>query len=289
MIYVSPVQRRLVGGALRRYRDNLRYSLDDAAAVLDCDRSKISRIETGQRGIRPAELRTLLSEYGVPDHEQAALLKLTPRGRPRGWWSEHPDAQPAGVADFTVLEAAAAEIMTYQPQLIPDLLQTRDYARAIADEDPAFTGDEPRHKAVAALTARQAAMLDIGCPIAVVLSEATLRQQVGGPAVMAQQVARLADLATGHPGLTLQLLPYTAGAHAAARSGGFTILRFLPGLGVVHLSALPAGTWLEDPADVGACSRAFGLLRAAALSPADTAALLRQMAGDIPPFDPATP
>jgi transcriptional regulator with XRE-family HTH domain len=287
VIYVSPVQRRLVGGALRRYRDKLRYSLEDVAAVLDCDRSKISRIENGQRGIRPAELRTLLAEYGVPDDEQAALLKLTPQGRPRGWWSEYPDALPAGVADFTVLEAAAAELMTYQPQLIPDLLQTRDYARAIADEDPAFTGDEPRQKAVAALTARQTAMLDSGSPIAVVLSEATLHQQVGGPAVMAQQVARLADLASDHPAITLQLLPFTAGAHAASGSGGFTVLRFMPGLGVVHLSALPAGTWLEDPTDVAAYSRAFGLLRAAALSPADTAALLRQMARDIPPFDPA--
>lgn len=287
MIYVSPVQRRLVGGALRRYRDNLRLSLEDAADVLDCDRSKVSRIETGQRGIRPAELRTLLSEYGIPDADQAVLLKLTPRGRPRGWWSEHADALPTGVADFAVLEAAAADMITYQPQLIPDLLQTRDYARAIADENPAFTDDASRQRAVAALIARQTATLDTGSPIAVVLSEAALRQQVGGPAVMAQQVARLADLATDHPGVTLQLLPFTAGAHAAAGSGGWTVLRFMPNLGVVHLSALPAGTWLEDPGDVAAYSRAFGLLRATALSPADTAALLRQMARGIPPFDPA--
>ena len=77
-----PVRRRLLGGALRRYRENLGYALDDAARILECDRSKISRIETGQRGIRPKELRELLTEYGVPDREQAALLAIAQPRRP---------------------------------------------------------------------------------------------------------------------------------------------------------------------------------------------------------------
>ena len=73
------MRRRLVGGALRRYRENAGYTLEDAARVLECDRSKISRIETGQRGIRPKELRELLAEYGVPDSEQAALVAIASR------------------------------------------------------------------------------------------------------------------------------------------------------------------------------------------------------------------
>ena len=87
----TPVRRRLVGAALRRYRENVGYTLDDAARVLDCDRSKISRVETGQRGIRPKELRELLAEYGVPDGEQDALAVIAGRGGPRGWPDSYPD------------------------------------------------------------------------------------------------------------------------------------------------------------------------------------------------------
>ena len=76
------MRRRLIGGALRRHRENMGYALEDAARVLECDRSKISRIETGQRGIRPKELRELLAEYAVPDREQAALMAIASRGGP---------------------------------------------------------------------------------------------------------------------------------------------------------------------------------------------------------------
>src|ERR1700734_1523724 len=83
-----PVRRRLVGGALRRYREHVGYALEDAARVLECDRSKISRIETGQRGIRPKELRELLTEYGVPESDVGALAVIAHGGR-WGSWQQH--------------------------------------------------------------------------------------------------------------------------------------------------------------------------------------------------------
>src|SRR5258707_14983469 len=107
-----PVRRRLVGGALRRYRENVGYVLEDAARVLECDRSKISRIETGQRGIRPKELRELLTEYGVPPSEQLALVSIASRGGLHGW--RHPDADTLSAAclDYVIMESGASEIMT---------------------------------------------------------------------------------------------------------------------------------------------------------------------------------
>ena len=102
-----PVRRRLVGGALRRYRENVGYTLQDAARVLECDRSKISRIETGQRGIRPKELRELLAEYGVPDSEQAALVAIASRGGQRGWWHPYADVLPGAYLDYVIMESAA--------------------------------------------------------------------------------------------------------------------------------------------------------------------------------------
>lgn len=271
------MRRRLVGGALRRYREDLGYALEDAARVLECDRSKISRIETGQRGIRPKELRELLTEYGVPDGEQAALVAIARRGGQHGWWRRYADILPGPYLDYVVMESAAAEIMTYEAQIIPDLLQTGDYARAMAAAEPRYATDKQREAAVAAKAERRQAVLGTsGRRLWVVLGEAALRQAVGGPGVMAGQVSHLVRMIDDFPDLTVQVLPFSAGAHAAAGSASLAILRFAdaPSLGVVYLEALSGGVYLESQADVARYIRAFGLLRAAALSAADTARLL---------------
>jgi hypothetical protein len=254
------------------------YALEDAARVLECDRSKISRIETGQRGIRPKELRELLAEYAVPDREQAALEAIASRGGQRGWWQPYADVMPAPLLDYVIMEAAAAEIMTYEAQVVPALLRTDDYARAIAAAEPRYAPESQREDAIAAQGARRRAILGApaGRRLSVVLGEAALRQAVGGPGVMAGQIGHLTWLAGHVPGLTLQVLPFTAGAHAAAGSASLAILRFLdaPGLGVVYLEALSGGVYLESQEDVARYIRAFALLRSAALSPAESARLL---------------
>jgi transcriptional regulator with XRE-family HTH domain len=264
------VRRRLVGGALRRYRENVGYTLEDAARVLECDRSKISRIETGQRGIRPKELRELLTEYGVPDREQAALVAIASRGGQRGWWHPYAGVLPGPYLDYVIMESVAAEIMTYEAQVVPDLLQTDDYARAIAAAEPGYATEQEREEAVAARATRRRRRLSV------ILGEAALHQAVGGPGVMAGQISHLVRLVDDFPDLTLQVLPFTAGAHAAAGSASLAILRFpdAPSLGVVYLEALSGGVYLESQEDVARYIRAFALLRAAALSAADSARLL---------------
>ena len=130
------MRRRLVGSALRRYRENVGYTLEDAARVLECDRSKISRIETGQRGIRPKELRELLAEYGIAGEQLEILTQLAdPRGA-FGWHRDYDDLLHGAWKDYLLLETAAARIWTYEAQRIPALLQTPAYARARAAADP---------------------------------------------------------------------------------------------------------------------------------------------------------
>jgi transcriptional regulator with XRE-family HTH domain len=273
---------------LRRYRENLGFGLDEAARILDCDRSKISRIETGQRGISAKELRELLTEYGVPDGEQAALLAVAHRGRQHGWWQGYQDVLSDTGQDYVIMEAAASEICVYDVHKVPDLLQTADYARAVADADPGFDADEPRAQAVEVKLARQRGVLAERKPrLEFVVGEAALHQAVGGGEVMRPQLARLATLADGNaraavPGLSLQVLPFTAGANAAAVTGPITILRFAnpPGLGVIHVPALCGGVSLEGREDVARHIRAFAHLRTAALTPAASARLLRAMARD---------
>jgi transcriptional regulator with XRE-family HTH domain len=274
-----PVRRRLVGSALRRYRENVGYALEDAARVLECDRSKISRIETGQRGIRPKELRELLTEYGVPDSEQAALVGLARRGSQHGWWEQYPGVLPETFIDYVIMESTAAEIMAYEAQLVPDLLQTADYARAVAEAQPGYNSTAQREDAVAAKSERQATVLGGSGHLAAVIGEGALRQQVGGPEVMAAQLARLGELADEYPNVTLQVLPFAAGAHAAAASASLAILRFpdAPSLGVVYLEALTGGVYLESQQDVARYIRAFALLRSSALTAAETTRLLREM------------
>jgi len=272
------VRRRLVGGALRRHREKAGYALEDAARVLECDRSKISRIETGQRGIRPKELRELLTEYGVPDPEQAALVTIASRGGQRGWWHPYADVLPGAYLDYVIMESAAAEIMTYEAQVVPDLLQTDDYTRAVTAAEPGYATDQQRQDAMAAKAMRRQAVL--GAPaerrLSVILGEGALRQAVGGPDVMAGQISRLVRLIDDVPGLTIQVLPFSAGAYAAAASASLTILRFphAPGLGVVYLGAPGGGVCLDTQEDLARHLQAFALLRMAAMSPQDSARLL---------------
>jgi transcriptional regulator with XRE-family HTH domain len=282
---LPPIRRRLLGTALRRYRENMGYGLADAARILNCDRSKVSRIETGHRGISAGDLGELLEEYGVPGPEQAALAAVAHRGRDGGWWQRYQDVLSETGQELAIMEASATEILGFEAQLIPELLQTEDYARAVASADPAYGGDEQRARAVQARLIRQAVVLrDRQARLQVVVAEGAVRQLVGGPEVMRRQLRRLANLGDeeGSPvgDVTVQVLPFTAGAHPVAEAGAVTMLRFggVPGLGIVHIGGLNGGASLDSPDDLARYARALETLRAMALTPADSVQLLRDMA-----------
>jgi len=140
---------RVVGAALRRYREMIGYQLEDAARVLDCNRSKISRIEAGVRGIRMLELRILLGEYGVGADEQGVLEVIADRRAGRGWWDDYADVLPADMRDYLALEAASPRVLVYEPQRVPVLLQTESYAldwppRTRAWQPPPSSGQPKR-------------------------------------------------------------------------------------------------------------------------------------------------
>jgi transcriptional regulator with XRE-family HTH domain len=282
MVPAPPVRRRLVGRALRRYRENLGYSLGDAAGILECDRSKVSRIETGQRGIRGKELRELLGEYGI-EGEQLDILTLLadPRGA-FGWHRDYENVLPGAWKDYLILETAASRIWAYEAQWIPGLLQTPAYARALAETDLALDDDAARDRAAEAVMARQQAILKEHKPeVRLVIGQAALHQQVGSPEVMNEQLRQVAQLAADGGTVTVQVLPFESGAHAAAGDGALAVLRFTgtAGLGLVHLGGIAGGVCLEGRGELVAYAEAFDQLRAFALSPAQSALLLRGLAG----------
>jgi transcriptional regulator with XRE-family HTH domain len=304
MTGTPPVRRRLLGAALREYRESLGFKLDEAARILDCDRSKVSRIETGERGIRAKELRELLTEYGVPAAEQEALLAVAHRGRDSGWWLDYRDVLSPGAQDYVIMESAATQILGYEANQVPELLQTPDYSRAVAEADARWTTAQQRAHALEVKLNRQRIVLSASAPqLDVVVTEGALRQVVGQPRVMREQLGLLADVAatgtvpggglapgglltagtaaTQRPAVSLRLLPFAAGAAAAAGSGSMTVLRFAeaPGIGVVHLAALSGGISLEGRDEVGRYLRTFTQLRAASLTPARSARVIQKIAG----------
>jgi len=279
MVETPPIRRRLLGAALRRHRESLGYRLDDAARILECDRSKISRIESGQRGIRPRDLRDLLTEYGVAEQEQQTLIAIAHPHRERGWWQPYVDVLSGTWLDYLITEAAASRIQTYQPQ-VPDLFQTQDYARAVAAADPTLSPG-PQDLVLEAMLARQQLIVGEWRPeLAVVIGEAALHQVVGGAEAMRAQLAHLVEMTSACPQITLQVLPFAGGPYPAGTSGPFSILRFAdaPNLGVVYLPGPNGGIFLDSTSDVASHARAFTLLRDSALTPAATAQLLREMA-----------
>ena len=295
MTGTPPVRRRLLGSALREYRESLGYNLDEAARILECDRSKISRIETGERGIRAKELRELLTEYGVPAAEQEALLAIAHRGRESGWWLDYRDVLSPAAQDYIITEIAATEILAYEPSQVPDLLQTLGYMRAAAAADPRYTSAEQRAHALEVKLNRQRVVIGGRAPsLDIVMTEGALRQTVGPPRVMREQLDRLASLAeTGFAGdlggdvsqeqrsrVSLRVLPFKAGAHAVAGCGPMTLLRFAetPEIGIIHLTALSGGISLESREEVARYLRTFAELRSAALPASRSAHLIRAIA-----------
>ena len=161
------------------------------------------------------------------------------------------------------------------------MLQTAAYARELAEADPGLADNDARDRAVAATLARQKAILGDRKPeIHVIIGEAALHQKVGGPEVMEGQLGLLAGMSGDSAVITVQILPFNSGAHAAVSAGSLAMLQFAeaPGLGIVHLGGAAGGVCLESQADLAAHARVFGQLRAFALSPAQSALHLRGVA-----------
>jgi transcriptional regulator with XRE-family HTH domain len=273
---VPSVRRRLTGSALRRYRESLGYHLDDAARILGCDSSKISRIETGARGIRLAELRLLLAEYGAGQRAQDALTAVA---APYGWWREFKGTLPEPFLDYLVLEASASRILTYEAHQVPALLQTPAYAQALAQSASAVP-EEARNAAGALVAARRKAVLDSSqTEVHAVIGEAALRPGTGDHDVMNDQLRRLDAEASRIP---VQILPLNATPHPAPWAGSLTVLEFtgIPGLpGVARLGGPNGGIFLDDEPGLAACARVFTDLTALALNPDESR---QQIRGVIP-------
>ncbi len=278
------VRRRRLAAELRRLREASSKTHEDVAAALDWHRSKISRIE-GAQFVRLSltDLRALLDLYNVTDEDQRqSLITLGKESRERGWWHSYVDMLPNPHSVLIGLEAETSSIRAYQAQLVPGLLQTEDYMRAILraglmvashrDEIDRFV--EVRKARQALLVQEPAVMLWA------VLDEAVLRRRIGSTDVMRAQLERLIE-ASELPNVSIQVLPDDAGEHPGLE-GSFMILGFAEGdPDVVYIDAATGGLYVEQPEDIVRYTWVFDHVRAAALSPRDTVRSIKNHIDDL--------
>jgi transcriptional regulator with XRE-family HTH domain len=273
------VRRMLIGAQLRRLRTDMGLSREEAGEAIRASEWKIHRLENGQVGFKDRDVGDLLRLYGVtnPD-EVAAFLVLAREANAPGWWQQYGDLLPQWFKAYVDLESAATLIRTYEGQLVPGLLQTEDYMRAVIggallDEPP-----EEAERRVALRMARQTLLTRRDAPrLWAVIDEAALRRPVGSPEVMRGQLERLID-ATKLANVILQILPFRAGAHPAM-VGAFSILRFadqeLPD--VVYVEHLTNALYLDKRDDVNQYLHVLNRISMSAAPPNKTVDILHKI------------
>jgi transcriptional regulator with XRE-family HTH domain len=279
----STVLGRQLGDELRRLRETAELTTTQAAEALDCTKGKISRIENGRVTVRIPDLTAMLLAYGATDAELhsrlGTLARKANRRRRRGWWNQYGSVLADTYRDYITLEAMAGTMRTFQAQLVPGLLQTPEYSRAVTVASRQWqTADEIEQFVRVRLSRQERLVGDPPLQLWAVLSEAVLLQQVGGPEVMKAQLEQLLTVSE-QPNVTVQVLPFSRGAHASM-FGPYVVLGFPEEAALdVVLADNPTGSmWLEREAEVTRYKELFDAARTSALSPVESRTVIRRRA-----------
>ncbi|MFE6105186.1 helix-turn-helix domain-containing protein [Streptomyces laurentii] len=283
----STVPRRQLGRNLRDLRNRARLTVRAAAAKLEWSEAKMWRIETGQTSLRSLDVQAMCQVYGAPSDLTDALMGLAKETKARGWWHAYGDVIPEGFDVYVGLEEAAESLSVYGSDLVPGLLQTDGYAREIIRTHIRGIGEADLDGRVSLRIERQSLLTRATDPTALraALSETVLRRPVGGPEVMARQLAHLAYVA-GLPNISIRVTPFDAGMHAGVATGPFVILRFpLIGDGAatepptVYADGYTGGLYLDKEREVQQYDAAFADVWEASLDEQASLRLISEVAG----------
>jgi transcriptional regulator with XRE-family HTH domain len=285
----STVPRRQLGRYLRDLRNAQRLTVRTAAQRLEWSEAKIWRIETGQVGLRSLDVQAMCQIYGAPPDLTEALMGLAKETKARGWWHSFGDVIPEGFDVYIGLEEAAASISWYESELVPGLLQTEAYARAIIAADKLGVDAAEIDRRVHVRMARQTLLTRVTAApdLRIVLNEAILRRPVGGADVMTTQLGRLLD-ASELSNVELRVISFSAGVHHGIVSGPFEILRFpLNGDGraseppTVYVDGFTGDLYLDKPREIERYDEAFNGIWSAALDETASQELLRRASEEL--------
>lgn len=245
------VLRMVLGKRLRQLREQAGVSFDEAARAIEVTALTVRRMEKAEVGLRIPYVKELLRTYGVSGNEIEDFLSLAREANQPGWWHKFRDVLPEWFSAYVSLESEAAVIRLYEPQYVPGLLQTHDYAAALIRVGFPNASAEEVERHVTLRLRRQDLLVKPEAPaIWAILDETVLRRAVGGPAVMRAQIDRLAE-ATERPKVRIQIMRFAAGPHPGAY-GPFHYFRFgfseLPD--IVYTEGLAGAQYVDQPADV---------------------------------------
>jgi hypothetical protein len=276
------VPRMLLGLQLHRLREAAGVTPDQAGYEIRASRSKISRMENGRVRFKQRDVTDLLTLYGVTDEQtRASMVSLVQQANSPGWWSGYSDVMPDWFESYLGLEMAASVIRTFELQFVNGLFQTEDYARAVTLLGFSAAAPADIDKRVAVRMRRQE-LITGPEPKQVwsIIDESALRRPVGGRPVMRGQLKRLIEVAEMRP-VTIQVMPFSAGGHAAA-GGSFTILRFsepdVPD--VVYIEQLTSAVYLDKREDLEHYLEVMNAISTEALTPTDSLSFLSDILRD---------
>ncbi|MEV5197581.1 helix-turn-helix transcriptional regulator [Streptomyces sp. NPDC053720] len=274
-------RRRQLGADLRRLREHKGLTLEEAGARVGISKATLSRYEKKEGTVKWPAVDALCREYGASDQERASLVELAKGAKIQGWWRSLADPIPESMNLMLTLEDEVISEDHYACMYVPGLLQTREYAEAVHRASERRCTDQEIHHMVDIRMKRQELLARAEPPhIWAVIDEAVIRRIVGGRDVMREQLKHLCQLVT-QPHITVQILPFEAGAHAAA-VGSFVILGGpAPELDVAYVDIIGGGLFMEKPQELARYKLAFEYLRAQALDIELSAALLNRVCGEL--------
>lgn len=275
----SPTLRlRRLATELKQSRESTKLTVTQAGQALGWTASKISKIETTEtRRVVAADLDRLMDLYKITDPDKRkALHALARDAKERGWWSKYREVFGAqALPDF---EAEASVIRSFEGLVVPGLLQTPEYAEALF-QGGRYTGPEDIERRIDARIARRDILSKFNpVRLRVVMDEAALRRMIGGPEIMAAQMRHLLYMAK-LPNIDIQLLPFSAGSHAAL-AAPFSILDFPENLNpsIVHVDTITDSVFFEQSGDVERYSTTFGDIQGSAISTSQSAKFITDLA-----------
>lgn len=284
MAGVTPTMgRRRLGGVLKALREKAGLTNEQARQKSSVSTAKVSRLETGHNVVFVKDIRALLDAYQAPAEIRDRVLDLAAAAEEHGWWEEFDDVLPTGFDLYLSIEEAAASLLVFQTSVVHGLLQTEDYARAwLRSADPGMPNAE-LERLVSLRMKRHPALKRKQDPLSIwlIFDEAVLRRKVGSADIMRAQVEHLLAMCQ-RPNVTIQILPFDVGAHAAA-SGSFTLVEFSeptdPEIGYVDCAA--GNVYPEKPAQVRKLKTRFHHLTSASLTPEKSLPFIRKIAKEL--------
>ncbi|MEV7465316.1 helix-turn-helix transcriptional regulator [Streptomyces kronopolitis] len=277
-------RRRRLGAELRRIREALGWTQEEAARRLGYQSlSTVSKIEKGVQGLKIQQLPHFFEVYQIDDPAlRDELRNLVRRAGEADWWQRYEGVVDDPLGDYLSLVESASSLFVFNPVAIHGLLQTPEYARAVTEGSRAWKTPEDIDRFVAMRQEHQKNMLerDPALKIWAVLPEGLLRQEVGGKAVMRAQIEHLIGLARTDPNITIQVLPYRAGAHAGM-DGHFMVMSFPTGRDLVCIESIRALLHLNEPDTVEVYRTTSDMLKSDALSQKASVPLLTTIAKDL--------